>query len=112
MHNALCKAFINIIGRMKTIYTCTLRVCIIAANLYIVALKFCSRNTIPINTTYERPHLLIAQNATVAQTNVGIDDFNCMKMMKTHNVLDMHTTGTFAHAQNSTTCAFHSLVEF
>ena len=111
MHNALCKAFIIIICRMHTIYTCLLRVLIIAAIWSIVALKFCSGNTIPIKTTYERTHMLTAQNATVAQTNVGIDDFNCMKMMRAQNVLHMLTTGTFAHAQKSTTCACHSLVK-
>ena len=55
--------------------------------------------------------MLTAQNATVAQTIVGIDDLNLMKMMKTHNVLHMLITGTFANAQMSTTCAFHSLVK-
>ena len=96
---------------MHTIYTFTLRVLIIAAILQIVALKLCSGKMIPITTTYECPHMLIAQNATVAQTIVGLDAFNCMKIMKTHNVLYMVTTGTFTHAQKSTTCAFHSLVK-
>ena len=55
--------------------------------------------------------MLNAQNASVAQTIVGTDDFNCMKIMKTHNVLDMLATGTFAHAQKSSTCAFDALVK-
>ena len=111
MHKALCKVFISIIIRTHTVYTFTLRVFILAAMLYIVALKFCSGKTPPIKTTDARLHMLTAQNATVAQTIVGINDLNCMKMMKTHNVLHMSTTGTFAHAQQSTTCAFHSLVK-
>ena len=89
---------------MHTIYTFTLRVFIIAAILCIVALKFCSGKTIQIKTTYERPHILIARNATVAQTKVGIDDCNCMTMLKTHNVLHMFTTGGFAHAQIYNMC--------
>ena len=55
--------------------------------------------------------MLSAQTATVAQTIVGIDDLNCMNMSKTLNVLHMLTTSTFAHAQKSTTSAFHSLVK-
>ena len=76
-----------------------------------MALEFCNGKTITIQTTYERPHMLSAQNATVAQTIVGIHDLNYMKMMKTHKVVHMLTTGTFAHAQKSATCAFHSLVK-
>ena len=59
----------------------------------------------------ERRHILTAQHAIVAPTIVGIEDFNFMKMMETHNVLYMLTTGTFAHAQNPSTCAFNSLVK-
>ena len=76
-----------------------------------VALELLSGKTIPIKTTYERQHVVTAQHATVAQTTVGIDDLNCMNMMNTHNVLHMLTTGTFAHAQKSTTRAFHYLVK-
>ena len=61
---------------MHTVYTFTLRVLILAAILYIVALKFYSGKTIPNKTTYERLPIVTAQNATVAQTNVGIDDLN------------------------------------
>ena len=95
---------------MRTIYTFTLNVLIVAAVLYIVALPFCSGKTIPNKTAYERQHILSAQNATVAETNVGIDDFNFMEMLKTHNMLEIVTRGTFAHAQNSPACAFHSPV--
>ena len=96
---------------MHTIYTITLSVVlIIAASLQIVALRFSSGKTIIINTAYERPQILIAQNAYVAQTSVGIDDLNCMRIMKTHNVLYMHTTSTFAHATHSKTCALHALL--
>ena len=55
--------------------------------------------------------MLSAQNAAVAQTIVGIDEFNFMKMQTTHNMLDMLTRGTFAHAQKSSACAFHSPVK-
>ena len=96
---------------MRTIYTFTLRVLIIAATLYIVALLFCNGKRIPIQTTYGRPHMSTAQNATVAQATVGIDDFNFMKIMETHNVLEMLTTGTSAHAHDSSACAFQSLVK-
>ena len=97
---------------MHTIYTFALRVFILAAMLYIVALQFCSGKTIPIKIAYERPHILTTQNATVAKTIVGINDLNFMKIVKTHNMLEMVTTSTFAYAQNSSTCAFHSLVRF
>ena len=73
--------------------------------------KFDSGKTMPIKTTYERQHILTAQNATVNQTIVGIYDFNFMKMMTTHNMLEMLTRGTFAPAQKSSACAFHSLVK-
>ena len=63
---------------------------------------------IPIKTTYERPHVLTAPNAAVAQTIVGIDDLKRMEIAQTHNVLHMFTTGTFVHAPKSTTCAFHT----
>ena len=82
----------------------------IAAVLYIVALQFCSGKTIPNKTAYERQHILTAQNAAVGKTIVGIDDFNFMKMPKRHNMLEMFTRGTFAHAHKSSACAFHCLV--
>ena len=63
---------------MHTVYTFTLNVLILAAVLYIVELPFCSGQTIPIKTAYERRHIASAQNATVAETVVGIDDFNFM----------------------------------
>ena len=69
---------------MHTIYAFTLRVLILAAVLYIVARKLCSGKTIPIKTAYERQHILPAPNAAVAQTFVGIDDLNFMKMWNTH----------------------------
>ena len=47
-----------------------------------MALRFCSVETIPIKTAYERQHILTAQNATVAQTIVGIDDLNFMKILQ------------------------------
>ena len=111
MHKTLYKAFITIICGMHTIYTFTFNVLILATVLYIVALPFCSGKTIPIKTADERQHILSAQNASVAQINVGIHDFNFMNMQKTHNMLEMLTRSTFAHAQKSSTCAFHSLVK-
>ena len=76
-----------------------------------MALSFCSGKTTPIQTTYERRHILTALNATVAQTIVGIDYYNFIEIMGKYNVLDMLTTDTFAHAQQSSACAFHSLVK-
>ena len=105
------EASINIICRMHTIYAFTLPVLMIAALLYVVALHFCSGKTIPIKIPYERQHILTAENATVGQTTVGIYDFNFIKMMKTQNVLDMFTRGTFANAQKSSACAVHSPVK-
>ena len=96
---------------MHTIYTFALSVLILAAILYIVALQFCNGKAIPIKTTCERLHISTAQNATVSQTTMGIDDFSFMNMFKSNNVLEMLTTGTFAHAQKSSTCAFHSLAK-
>ena len=55
--------------------------------------------------------MLSAQNAAVAQTTVGIDDFNVVKIQKTHKMLEMLTRGTFAHAQKYSACAFHSLAK-
>ena len=56
-------------------------------------------------------HISSARNAAVAQTIVGIDEFNFMKMQKTHNMLEMFTRGTLAHTQKSSACAFISLVK-
>ena len=52
-------------------------------------------------TTYERPHMLTAQNASVAQTTVGINDYICTKITKTHNVLDMLILLFYIHIQQS-----------
>ena len=49
--------------------------------------------------------MLSAQNPTVAETIVGIDDFNFMEIQKEN------TRGTFVHAQKSSACAFRSLVK-
>ena len=86
---------------MRTTYTFTLGVQIIAAVLYIVALQFCSGKTIPIKTT----------NVTVAQTTVGIDDLNVMQIQEQrNNVLEISITCTYANAQKSSTCALISRV--
>ena len=53
----------------------------------------------------------MAQNANVAQTSVGTKHVSRMLMLKKHNVRYMPTTSTFAHAQKTSTCEFHSLVE-
>ena len=44
---------------MHTIYAFTLRVLILAAVLYIVALQFGKGKTIPIKTAYERQHMAV-----------------------------------------------------
>ena len=64
----------------------------------------CNGKAIPIKTADERQHMLIAQNATIAQTNVGIDDFNIMNILKTHIMIEMLTRGTLAHAQVFSMC--------
>ena len=104
-------AFLSIIDCMHNIYTFTRHVSILAAVLYIVALRFCSGKTIPIKNNYENPKIPTTQNAGVAQTTMGIDDFRFMKLLKHRNVLAMFTSGTFAHAQVSSACAFQFLVK-
>ena len=54
----------------------------IAAVLYTVALQFCSGKTMIIKNTDGRQHLSTAQNASGAQTTVGIEYFSVMKMLK------------------------------
>ena len=63
---------------MHRIYTLALRA-FFSLMLKIVVLDLCNGKTIPIETIDERPQILTAYNATVAQTIVGIDDSQCMK---------------------------------
>ena len=65
-----------------------------------------------IKQAHERAQILTAHNASVAQTSVGVEYFSFMKTLEMHNVRYRITTSTFAHAQTSLKCAFHSLVGF
>ena len=67
---------------MHNMYTFTLHVLILAGVLLIVAIQFCRGKTILIKNNYERPHVLTAQNANVAQINVGIEYFSFMNVLE------------------------------
>ena len=56
---------------MRKMYMFTFRALIIAAVLYIVALHICNGKTILIKKSCGCQHMLTAQNANVAQTNVN-----------------------------------------
>ena len=112
MHKQLYKTFIN---RIRSLHQfCSLALCL----FYYRGHLFVNRGG-PLlqweddsdqTKAYEHTYILVPANASVAQTTLGIDAFNCMRMMKTHthNVLVMLTTSTFAHAQASSACACHA----
>ena len=82
----------------------------IAPVLYIVVLQFSSGKTMFIKNAYKRRSVLIAQNADVARTSVGVTYLSFMKCVKIRNVLYMLTTEPFVHGKQTSTFACHCLV--
>ena len=93
MHRALYKSFTNIICRMHNLYI-YIQCFDDHGKLVNTGAPALQWETSLIKMTYERLHMLTAQNATAAQTIVGIDDFSFMRMLKKHSVLEMLTRHT------------------